>query len=161
QSCVAGSCIFGWEGIYDEFLAKFSAIAMHLGEKIGDPCGAGTQHGPQVSQTQLNVHHVMSYIKSGKQKGATVHAGGARHGEEAYIVQPMIFTDVKPEMKIVKEELLSRSRQKRVIEAAKNTSYGLACHVFSQNISRALRVVHSRRAMGAHQCGPGGMTGGT
>lgn len=33
-----------------------------------------------------------------------------------------------------------------VIEAAKNTSYGLACHVFSENINRALRVTHEMEA---------------
>ncbi|KAG6917502.1 hypothetical protein DXG01_002366 [Tephrocybe rancida] len=167
QSCVAGSRIFVQEGIYDEFLAKFSAIAKHLTEKTGDPFGTGTQHGPQVSQTQLN--RVMSYIESGKQEGATVHTGGARHGEEGYFVQPTIFTDVKPEMKIVKEEIFGpvgvvvkfkteegecmfkylrtpANTTAEVIEAANNTSYGLACHVFSQDISRALRVAHSLEA---------------
>ncbi|KAG5335894.1 hypothetical protein C0989_012595 [Termitomyces sp. Mn162] len=47
----------------------------------------------------------MSYIKSGKQEGATVDIGGARHGQEGYFIQPTIFTNVKPEMKIVKEEI--------------------------------------------------------
>ncbi|KAG5733223.1 hypothetical protein E4T56_gene20863 [Termitomyces sp. T112] len=47
----------------------------------------------------------MSYIKSGKQEGATVEIGGARHGQEGYFIQPTIFTNVKPEMKIVKEEI--------------------------------------------------------
>jgi aldehyde dehydrogenase (NAD+) len=47
----------------------------------------------------------MSYINSGKQEGATVHLGGERHGTEGYWIQPTIFTDVKPEMKIVREEI--------------------------------------------------------
>jgi aldehyde dehydrogenase (NAD+) len=47
----------------------------------------------------------MSYIDSGKADGATVHIGGKRHGTEGYFIEPTIFTDTKPEMKIVREEI--------------------------------------------------------
>ena len=47
----------------------------------------------------------MGYIDSGKQEGATVHLGGERYGSEGYFINPTIFTDTKPEMKIVKEEI--------------------------------------------------------
>lgn len=47
----------------------------------------------------------MGYIDSGKQDGAKVVLGGERHGNEGYFINPTIFTDVKPEMKIVKEEI--------------------------------------------------------
>lgn len=110
----------------------------------------------------------MSYIESGKQDGATVHTGGARHGNQGYFVQPTIFTNVKPEMKIFQEEIfgpvgvVTKFKTEEgvfillctvwpynfveVIEAANNTTYGLGCHIFSQNISRALRVAHSLEA---------------
>ena len=55
QSCVAGSRIFVQEGIYDEFLKKFTATAAHLASKTGDPFDQGTEHGPQVSQVQFDV----------------------------------------------------------------------------------------------------------
>lgn len=47
----------------------------------------------------------MGYIDSGKAEGATVHTGGTRHGTEGYFINPTIFTDTKPEMKIVREEI--------------------------------------------------------
>ena len=47
----------------------------------------------------------MGYIESGKQDGATIHQGGERHGDKGYFVKPTIFTNVKPDMKIVKEEI--------------------------------------------------------
>lgn len=47
----------------------------------------------------------MGYIDSGKKDGATLFQGGDRHGEEGYFINPTIFTDVKPDMKIVKEEI--------------------------------------------------------
>ncbi len=47
----------------------------------------------------------MGYINSGKDEGAICHLGGDRFGSEGYFINPTIFTDVKPDMKIVKEEI--------------------------------------------------------
>ena len=47
----------------------------------------------------------MGYIDSGKKEGATVHLGGRRLGQEGYFVEPTIFVDCKPDMKIVQEEI--------------------------------------------------------
>ncbi|KAF5374155.1 hypothetical protein D9615_008809 [Tricholomella constricta] len=151
QSCTAGSRIFVQEGIYDTFLAKFSAIAKSVGSAAGDPFDEGTKHGPQVSSTQFD--RVMAYIDSGKQEGATVHTGGEPGGGEGYFIQPTIITDVKPEMKVVQEEifgpvavLIKFKTEEEVIESANNTTFGLASHVFSENLGRALRVAHALEA---------------
>ncbi|KAG5636466.1 hypothetical protein H0H81_007946 [Sphagnurus paluster] len=103
QVCVAGSRIFVQAGIYDQFLTGMTAIATKLERATGDPFTLGTQHGPLVSQAQYD--RVMSYIESGKADGAHVLSGGARHGEVGYFIQPTIFTDVKPDMKIFREEI--------------------------------------------------------
>ena len=55
QSCVAGSRIFVQEGIYNEFLSKFTATAANLTTNTGDPFKQGTEHGPQVSKVQFDV----------------------------------------------------------------------------------------------------------
>lgn len=47
----------------------------------------------------------MAYIDSGKKDGAKVQVGGERHGQEGYFIQPTVFTDCKPEMKMMKEEI--------------------------------------------------------
>jgi aldehyde dehydrogenase (NAD+) len=47
----------------------------------------------------------MGYIESGKKEGATVHLGGSRLGTEGYFVKPTIFTNCKPDMKIMQEEI--------------------------------------------------------
>ncbi|KAJ6468607.1 aldehyde dehydrogenase [Mycena vitilis] len=148
QSCVAGSRIFIQEGIYDEFMEKFTAAVKGLAEATGDPFHPTTRHGPQVSQVQFD--RIMGYIESGKQSGATVHVGGERHGTEGYFIQPTIFTDCTPEMKIVKEEIfgpvaaiMKFKTEEEVIEAANASEYGLSACVFSENVSRALRVAHA------------------
>jgi len=151
QSCVAGSRIFVQEGVYDSFLEKFAQVARDLGDKTGDPFAPETQHGPQVSQTQFD--RVMGYIESGKNDGAKVHVGGERHGTEGFFIKPTIFTDCKPEMKIVKEEIfgpvavvIKFKTEEEVIELANDTVYGLGCHIFTQNVNRAVRVAHALEA---------------
>ncbi|KAF8208981.1 aldehyde dehydrogenase [Mycena galopus ATCC 62051] len=148
QSCVAGSRIFVQEGIYDQFIAQFAAAAKSLGQATGDPFAATTRHGPQVSKVQFQ--RIMGYIASGKESGATVHTGGERYGTEGYFIEPTIFTDVTPEMKIVKEEIfgpvaavLKFKTEEEVIEAANATDYGLSACVFSENVGRAIRVAHA------------------
>lgn len=47
----------------------------------------------------------MGYITSGKESGATLHAGGLRSGSEGYFIEPTIFTNTNPDMKIVREEI--------------------------------------------------------
>ncbi|THH27889.1 hypothetical protein EUX98_g6300 [Antrodiella citrinella] len=149
QACCAGSRIFVHAKVYDEFLVKFTEKAKSL--KIGDPFGIGTYQGPQVSQIQFD--RIMGYIDSGKEQGATVHLGGERHGEEGYFIKPTIFTDVKPDMKIVQEEIfgpvgvvIKFDNDEDVLRQANDTMYGLAAAVFSKNIDRALQVAHKLKA---------------
>ncbi|KAJ7266416.1 aldehyde dehydrogenase [Mycena haematopus] len=144
QACVAGSRIFVQEGIYPQFIERFTAMVKGLTEATGDPFEASTNHGPQVSK------RIMGYIASGKESGATVHIGGDRHGTEGYFIQPTIFTNCTPDMKIVREEIfgpvaaiMTFKTEEEVIEAANATEYGLSACVFSENIGRAIRVAHA------------------
>ncbi|KAL5534907.1 hypothetical protein ACEPAF_2997 [Sanghuangporus sanghuang] len=149
QACCAGTRVFVHENIYDEFLEKFTAKASSL--KIGDPFGADTYQGPQVSQLQYD--RIMGYIESGKKDGATLHLGGGRIGSEGYFIQPTIFTNTRPDMKIVREEIfgpvgvvIKFHDEEDVIRQANDTHYGLAAAVFSKNIDRAFRVAHRLHA---------------
>lgn len=54
---MAGSRIYIQEGVYEEFLTRFTEVAKALGAAAGDPFTPGTEHGPQVSQIQFDVCH--------------------------------------------------------------------------------------------------------
>lgn len=143
QTCCAGSRIYVQSGIYDEFVKKFEAVSKKI--TVGDPFEATTFQGPQVSQTQYD--RIMNYVECGKQEGANVLTGGVRHGKTGYFIEPTVFTDVKPSMKIVQEEIFGPvvviakfDTEEEVIEAANDSIYGLASGVFTQNIARANRV---------------------
>lgn len=57
----------------------------------------------QVDQEQTD--KIMSYIKSGKEQGAKLVAGGNKMGDKGYFIEPTVFADVKDEMKIAQEEV--------------------------------------------------------
>ena len=101
QCCCAGSRIYVQEGIYDKFIEAFKKRAQS--NKVGDPFAEDTFQGPQVSQLQYD--RIMEYIKIGKEEGATLETGGSRHGDKGYFIQPTIFTNVTPQMKIMQEEI--------------------------------------------------------
>merc|ERR1712169_5106 len=101
QCCCAGSRIYVQSGIYDKFIEAFRARTAK--NVVGDPFKQDTFQGPQVSKLQFD--RIMSYIQSGKEAGAKVEHGGERHGDEGYFIQPTIFSNVSPDMKIMQEEI--------------------------------------------------------
>lgn len=125
--------------------------------KFSDPFDIKTFQGPQVSKQQQE--KIQSYIKSGIEEGATLFTGGEQRlahlsaqFKNGYYVSPTIFTDCKPGMKIVDEEIFgpvltvqSFSTEEEAVEKANNTEYGLAAGVFSQNASQCMRMVHALR----------------
>ncbi len=95
----------------------------------------------------------MNHIDIGKKEGATVHLGGERHGTEGFFIQPTIFTNTKPEMTIIKEEIFGPvvavakfSDVEELIKAANDTTYGLAAGVFTKDISRAIEITNRLKA---------------
>ncbi|KAM6494578.1 aldehyde dehydrogenase [Amanita muscaria] len=151
QICIAGSRIFVQESIYDKFLEALSGVAKYFGAAAGDPFSETTLHQPLVSKAQFD--RVIGYIQAGKEEGAKLHTGGSQIGQEGYFVHPTIFTDVKPEMKIIREEIFGPvaaitkfKDEAEAIELANNTLYGLSCAVFTENVGRAHRVAHAIEA---------------
>jgi len=137
------------EKIYDVFLEKFTKKLKSF--QVGDPFHPDTFQGPQVSETHYN--RIMNYINSGKKEGATVHLGGERHGKEGFFIQPTIFTDTKPEMTIIKEEIFGPvvavakfSDEEDLIKAANDSMYGLGAGVFTKDVSRAITITNRLKA---------------
>lgn len=143
QCCCAGSRIYVQEGIYDKFVESFKKRAQQ--NKVGDPFTEDAFQGPQVSQVQFD--RIMDYIKSGKDEGATLETGGGRHGDKGYFIEPTIFSNVTPQMKIMREEIFGPvcaiakfSTEEEVIELGNDSSYGLAAAVHTKDLNTALRV---------------------
>jgi aldehyde dehydrogenase (NAD+) len=95
----------------------------------------------------------MGYIDAGKREGAKMLTGGRRCGEKGFFIEPTVFTDVKDEMKIAKEEIfgpvMNVLRFKdfdEVVRRGNQTFYGLAAAVWTRDIKKAHRIANSLRA---------------
>lgn len=157
QTCHAGTRIFVHEDVYDAFLAKYTARMREI--TVGNPQSAGAaapDQGPQNSKMQYE--KILGYIQSGISEGATAHLGGKAVQQpgadsKGYYIEPTIFTDVKPDMKIMREEIFGPvvtvgkfKDESDVIFQANNTPYGLAAGVFTNDFRRAIRVTGAIRA---------------
>ncbi|KAJ8662200.1 hypothetical protein O0I10_001893 [Lichtheimia ornata] len=149
QVCCAGSRIYVQEGIYDKFLERFKEYTSKT--KVGDPFSEDTFQGPQVSKVQFD--RIMGYIESGKKEGATCYMGGNRLGDKGYFIEPTVFTDVKEDHVLMKEEIfgpvVAVSKFKtidEVVEKANDSAYGLAAAVFTSNISTSITVANKLEA---------------
>jgi aldehyde dehydrogenase (NAD+) len=149
QCCCAGSRLFVEEKCYDEFVEK--SVARAKKRTVGNPFDKTTEQGPQVDQDQFD--KVMSYIDSGKQEKANLATGGKRVGDKGYFIEPTVFTDVRDDMKIAREEIfgpvmtiLKFKDMSEVIERANKTMYGLAAAVWTKDITKAHAIADGVRA---------------
>jgi len=149
QVCTAGSRLFVHEDIYDEFVKK--AVERAKNRKIGDPFDLSVQSGPQVDEEQFK--KILSLIDSGKSQGAKLQCGGAKIGDKGYFIENTLFTDVKPDMKIVKEEIfgpvqviIKFKSVDEVLKMANDTTYGLAAGLFTKNVDTYIYVANALQA---------------
>ncbi|MCH1625775.1 aldehyde dehydrogenase family protein [Fredinandcohnia sp. SECRCQ15] len=153
QVCSAGSRLLLEESIHDKFIESLVERAKKIRVGAGDD--PNTEMGSLVSVQHLE--KVLSYIQIGIDEGATLACGGNRITSNGlgngYFVEPTIFVDTKPEMRIVQEEIFGPvlvvqkfKDEKEAIELANNTAYGLAAGVFTQDGAKALRVIKKIRA---------------
>jgi len=153
QVCTANSRILVQEGIYDKFVEEFKDQVKNV-SVVGDPFADSTFQGPQVTKTQFD--RVMGYIESGKSEGATLAMGGVAHKNvngKGFYIAPTVFTDVKDDMKIYREEVFgpfvvisSFKTEEEAVRRANDTTYGLGSSVFTENLKKAHRVARDIEA---------------
>jgi len=73
QICTATSRILVHETAYEPFIEAFKKQVQEM-SVVGDPFAETSFQGPQVTKTQYE--RVLSYIKAGKEEGATLVSGG-------------------------------------------------------------------------------------
>lgn len=149
QCCCAGSRTFVHERVYDEFVEKAKARALR--RVVGDPFKKGIEQGPQIDEDQF--HKILRLIRTGVDAGAKLETGGDRIGNRGYYIQPTVFSDVKDDMTIAKEEIFGPVQSifkfkdlQEVIHRANATRYGLASGVFTQNLDTANTLTRALRA---------------
>ena len=146
QSCDSGTRLLVHEDVEDEFLDHY--LDAVESRSVGDPLQDANQ-GPLCYRAHRE--KVEEYVELGKEEGATVLAGGGRPDDaeldSGYYVEPTVFGDVDPEMRIAREEVFGPvqfvttfSTYEEAIEIANGVEYGLTAGVFTTDASRAHRA---------------------
>jgi len=149
QCCTAGSRLFVHKSIFDKVVDGVAQATktFHIGPGI-DPT---TNLGPLVSKEQQD--RVCGYLESGVNEGAKAVVGGHKIAGGGYFVEPTVLVDVKPQMKVVREEIFGPvvtaipfNTPEEVASFANDTIYGLAAAVWTRDISKAHRTAAKLRA---------------
>jgi aldehyde dehydrogenase (NAD+) len=137
-------------------LAEVEAIAKRVAESVitGDPTSEKTNLGPVVSKLQFE--RVEGYIAKGIAEGAKVVTGGSGRPDgltKGYFVKPTIFSNVRNDMTIAREEIfgpvlciLPYDSEEQAVQIANDTPYGLAAYVWSKDNLHARRIGAQIRA---------------
>ncbi|MFZ0551552.1 MAG: aldehyde dehydrogenase family protein [Steroidobacteraceae bacterium] len=150
QCCCAGSRLFVQEKRYERVLEGVSDAAKKI--RLGPGLDPATQMGPLVSKVQFD--RVTGFLKSGKEEGARTVAGGSRHGNAGYFVQPTVLDGTQESMRVYQEEIFGpvvtvtpfKDADDDLIRRANDTVYGLAAGIWSSDMKRAHRIANRLRA---------------
>jgi phenylacetaldehyde dehydrogenase len=144
QVCTAGSRLYVHAKIFDKVVEGLSGAASAI--RLGPGLEQSTEMGPLVSKEQQE--RVLGYIESGKKEGASVAAGGEALSHPGYFVKPTVLVDVKPTMRVVREEIFGPvvvaqrfDELDEVVRAANDSPYGLGASIWTNNLSTAHRLI--------------------
>ena len=147
EVCSSGSRLLVHRAVHDQFMEKLVDRAKAM--KVGDPFDASSEMGSQISAQQMD--RILGYVRAGCEEGARLGCGGGQDKDGAkakgLFMQPTIFTDVTPDMKIAQEEIfgpvLAAMRfedEEEAVEIANGTIYGLVSAVWTRDIRVAHRM---------------------
>jgi succinate-semialdehyde dehydrogenase / glutarate-semialdehyde dehydrogenase len=143
QTCVCANRLYVQEGVYDEFVEKFTAAVREL--KVGRGEEAGVNIGPMISNDAIT--KVDELLSDAKNKGANVVEGGGPHELGGLFYQPTIVSGVTANMAFATEEIFGPiapifkfSTEDEVIAAANATEFGLAAYFYARDLGRVFRV---------------------
>jgi alpha-ketoglutaric semialdehyde dehydrogenase len=146
QRCTATSRVIADPAIKDALVERLIAAAKKI--KIGPGLDESTDMGPAVDEKQWQTD--FDYIQIGRSEGARLLLGGKKpeHLNKGYFVEPTIFDNVGPSMRIFKEEIfgpvLSVTTARNLDEAlafANGVAYGLTASIFTENIDTIMNFV--------------------
>jgi alpha-ketoglutaric semialdehyde dehydrogenase len=149
QRCTASSRLVVHKRVYKKFVDKLTERTRAL--RIGNGLDKKVEVGPVINEDAVN--KIMSYIEIGQQvDGATLHLGGHRleRGEykHGWYIEPTIFTDVAPKMRIAQEEIFGPVVSvipcrdlDDAIQIGNGVQYGLSSSIYTADVNRAFKAM--------------------
>jgi 5-carboxymethyl-2-hydroxymuconic-semialdehyde dehydrogenase len=143
ERCTSSSRLLVQESIAEDFHEKLIARVNAI--KVGHPLDPATEIGPLIHKTHFD--KVLGYVEAGRTDGARLAAGGARIGQAGWFVRPTLFTHATPGMRIAQEEVfgpfltsITFRDEAEALSIANGVAYGLTGYVWTNDLTRALRV---------------------
>src|SRR5580658_7294326 len=153
QRCTATSRIIVQKGIYGDFVERYVERAKAL--KVGNGMDETTEMGPAINENQLNTD--LKYVDIGKAEGARLKCGGNRltsgDYQYGYFMEPTVFADVDPKMRIAQEEIFGPvvsiipcEDLADAVEIANGIEYGLSSSLYTKDVNKAFRAMRDLEA---------------
>jgi len=153
QRCTATSRLILHEKIYERFMSILIDRTKKL--RLGDGLLSTSDVGPCVNEGQRKSVH--EYVELGQREGARLAIGGhnaANNGlSGGWFYELTIFTDVKPEMRIAREEIfgpvlavIRSSSLEESISILNNTLYGLSSSIYTRDVNKAFVAIRDIKA---------------
>ena len=143
QSCIASKRFFVVKRVADEFLEQFTKKTKSL--KIGDPLSPETDLGPMVSEQAVKT--IDQQVQDSVKEGARVIMGGERLRRKGSYYSPTILTNVKPEMRVMREEtfgpvapVMVVKDEDDAVKYANRSEFGLGASIWGMDIRRGDKV---------------------
>ena len=149
ERCTSSSRLLVQRSIAAEFLARFAERAKRI--RVGHPLDPATEVGPLVDSSHFE--KVASYFEVAKEEGARILVGGDEHSLGCPYVLPTLIVADDAGMRIAQEEIfgpvltaIEFESEEEAIRIANGVRYGLAGYVWTNDLSRALRVADALEA---------------
>jgi alpha-ketoglutaric semialdehyde dehydrogenase len=146
QRCTAASRVIVHRQVHAEVREKLTRRIKEL--TLGYGLHNTVKVGPVINEKAMN--KVLEYIEIGKQEGATLLSGGQRDVKagSGWFVQPTLFDNVKPEMRIAQEEIFGPvtaiipvGNFEEAIQVANGIRYGLSIALYTRDVNKAFSAI--------------------
>jgi succinate-semialdehyde dehydrogenase/glutarate-semialdehyde dehydrogenase len=141
QTCVCANRFYVQAGVYDQFVAKFSAKVTAM--KVGNGFEDGVQQGPLIEDAAIE--KVKRHVADAVAKGGKVETGG--NALQGQFFEPTVVSGATADMLCAREEtfgpfapVFKFTTEQEAIDAANATEFGLASYFYSRDIGRIYRV---------------------
>ena len=150
QRCTGTSRLFVPKSIYREVVDRLVAKAESL--IIQDGMNEETTNGPVIDENQLNTY--LHYVQTAIDEGATLETGGKRLTEgdlkNGYFVAPTVFSNMRPDMTIAKEEIFGPvigvfevEDYEEALRLANDIEFGLSSTIYTKDLEKAFHFVRN------------------